>query len=302
MSSSDALGIPTIIIGKLVFFILPNRPEKSRYLSKLQRIVALARAKQGLAPEPPQTLDKKAIKPAFYDIRIYFYAFLYTCVLFPNIALLYFIPGILTEIGFVEMPGVALMLVPPLGISFIAMIAMAATSDSLRDRGRLIGALCVIGAGGYVLLLTVQLPAVRYFAVFLVAWGTLYVTFHMVSNVARPSHLPWSGFPEIVPTEIATWLMIGASETKRSLGLSIAISVGNSLPIAIPWVFPLSAAPDYFLGFALCTGFLVFGALLAIGLHLYCRWENAKSDREYGESSMTGRVTSDDDVRFRYFY
>jgi len=78
--------------------------------------------------------------------------------------------------------------------------------------------------------------------------------------------------------------------------------MGNSLPIAVPWVFPLSASSDYFLGFALCTGFLVFGALLAICLHLYCRWENAKSDRKYGESSMTERVTSDEDVCFRYFY
>ena len=184
-----------------MFFILPNRPEKSSYLSKLQRVVALARAKEGLAPEPPQTVDKKAIMPAFYDVRIYFYALLYTTVLFPNIALLYFIPGILSEIGFVEIPGVALMLVPPLASSFVAMIAMAWTSDWMRDRGRLIGALCLTGALGYLLLLTVRLPGLRYFAVFLVAWGTLYVTFHIISNVVRPSRLLWSGFPEIVPTQ-----------------------------------------------------------------------------------------------------
>lgn len=173
------LGIPTVVVGKLVFFILPNRPEKSRYLTKLQRVVALARAKEGVYPEPPSTIDKTAIKPAFHDIRIYLYALLYTCVLFPNIALLYFIPGILTEIGFVEMPGVALMLVPPLASSFVAMIAMAGTSDWLRDRGRLIGGLCITGAVGYVLLLTVRLPGVRYFAVFLVAWGTLYHFFYI---------------------------------------------------------------------------------------------------------------------------
>jgi hypothetical protein len=298
------LGIPTIILGKLIFFVLPNRPEKSFYLTKLQRVVALARAKEGLAPEPPSTIDKKAIKPTFYDIRIYFYALLYTCVLFPNIALLYFIPGILTEIGFVKMPGVALMLVPPLASSFIAMMAMARTSDWLRDRGRLIGVLCVTGAIGYLLLLTVRQPGMRYFAVFLVAWGTLYPPFRdMTSNVVQRSRLPWYGFQEIVLHEDKeAWLIEGASETKRSLGLSIAISMGNSLPIAIVWTFPLSAAPDYFLGFALCMGFLVFGALLATGLHIYCRWENARSDQEYGEASMEERVLSDKDVRFRYFH
>ena len=244
-------------MGKLVFFILPNRPEKSKYLSKLQRIVALARAKEGVAPEPPQTLDKKAIKPAFYDIRIYFYALLYTCVLFPNIALLYFIPRILAEIGFVEMPGVALMLVPPLASSFIAMIAIAVTSDSLRDRGRLIGALCVAGAGGYVLLLTVQLPAVRYFAVFLVAWGTLYVTFHMISNVVRPSHSPWYGFREIVSTEdsnLADYRRLGDEAVVRSVDRDFNGKFpSHCSPMGIP-TFSL-----FRLFFGLCALYRIFG-------------------------------------------
>jgi hypothetical protein len=174
------VGIPTVILGKLVFFILPNRPEKSHYLTKRQRIVALARAKEGLHPEPPDTIDKKAINPALHDLRIYFYALLYTCALFPSVALLNFIPGILTEIGFVEMPGVALMLVPPLATSFVVMIVMARMSDRTRDRGRFIGGLCVLGAVGFVLLLTVRLVGMRYFAVFLVAWGTLYSPFALI--------------------------------------------------------------------------------------------------------------------------
>jgi predicted MFS family arabinose efflux permease len=142
-------------------------------------MVALARAKEGLHPEPPDTIDKKAINPAFHDIRIYFYALLYACALFPSIALLYFIPVVLTEIGFVEMPGVALMLVPPLASSFITMIVMARMSDRMRDRGRFIGGLCVLGAVGNVLLLTIRRPGLRYFSVFLVAWGTLYAHFRI---------------------------------------------------------------------------------------------------------------------------
>ena len=92
----------------------------------------------------------------------------------PNLSLVYFIPGILTQIGFVEMPGNALMLVPPLASSFVGMVLVAWWSDRMRDRGRWISLLCCISAVGYVLLLTVRLVGLRYFAVFLIAWGSLY--------------------------------------------------------------------------------------------------------------------------------
>jgi len=95
--------------------------------------------------------------------------------------------------------------------------------------------------------------------------------------------------------------MLGATETKRSLGLSVTISLGNTLPIALPWMFPPSAAPGYFVGLALCTGLMLFAALLATALHLYCRWENKRADREYGARSDKEQVESDEDVRFRLF-
>src|SRR5579859_1601486 len=107
-------GIPTIVMGKIIFFILPSRPETSKYLTKHQRLVALARAKRGVHPEPPQTVDKKAIKPAFLDIRIYLYSLLYMCLEMGNLALFFFLPSIVRDIGFGEMPGTALMRVPPL--------------------------------------------------------------------------------------------------------------------------------------------------------------------------------------------
>lgn len=85
------------------------------------------------------------------------------------------------------------------------------------------------------------------------------------------------------------------------MGLSIAVTVGNSLPIALPWSFPLSAEPDYFLGFAVCTGLEVLGCILAGALHVYCRWENARADRQYGTVSGKEEIEGDEDVRFRYF-
>jgi hypothetical protein len=91
-----------------------------------------------------------------------------------------------------------------------------------------------------------------------------------------------------------------ATETKRSLGLSIAVSLGNSIPIALPWSFPSSSQPEYYLGLAVCTGMIGFGCMLAGCLHVYLRWENRRSDQEYGTSTGKERVEGDEDVRFRY--
>src|SRR5436305_10452187 len=98
-------------MGQIIFWVLPGRTEKSKYLRKSQRQISLLRAKKGVHPEPPETIDKKAVKPAFFDLRIYIYALLYMCNLLPNLSLVYFIPGVIQQIGFIEMPGTALMLV-----------------------------------------------------------------------------------------------------------------------------------------------------------------------------------------------
>jgi hypothetical protein len=156
----------------VIFWFLPNRPENSRYLTKSQRLVALARAKLGVHPEPPETVDKKAVKPAFLDLHIYVYALLYMCITMSNLSLIYFLPSVISEIGFDKMPGTALMRVPPLATSFIAMLVVAWKSDQMKDRGRWVCGITAVGAFGYVLLLTVRLGGVRYFSVFLIAWGT----------------------------------------------------------------------------------------------------------------------------------
>jgi hypothetical protein len=94
------------------------------------------------------------------------------CVTMSNLSLIYFLPSVITAIGFGEMPGTALMRVPPLASSFVAMIVVAWKSDQMKDRGRWISGIVAIGALGYVLLLTVRNAGVRYFSVFLIAWGT----------------------------------------------------------------------------------------------------------------------------------
>lgn len=96
-------------------------------------------------------------------------------------------------------------------------------------------------------------------------------------------------------------LTLGATETKRSLGLSITISLGNTLSIALPWMFPTLDEPDFFLGVAICTGLLVLGCILAFSIHWYCRWENNRADRLYGITNDKARVEDDEDIRFRYF-
>lgn len=279
-------------MGKIIFWVLPGRPETSRYLTTSQRTVAIARAKRGLHPEPPSTIDTHAVKPAFHDIRIYIYALLYTAILMPNLSLFYFLPSVIADCGWGQMPKNALMTVPPLASSFIGMILVAWKSDRMRDRGRWIALLTLIGAVGYVLLLTVPVPGLRYFAVFLVSWGSLYFF---------PGYDSLNDSPAL-PLTLA-WISGNcATETKRSLGLSVAVSMGNTIPIALPWAFSLTAAPRFFVGYAVCTGLLVFACVLSLVLHWYCLWENGKMDREYGNSSGKVRVDGDDDVNFRYFY
>lgn len=90
-------GLPTILFGIIALFVLPDRPEKTRYFNKVERALAMERINNEVATEAPGTLDKSQILPAFANLKMYFLGVLYMGM---NVALASigaFLPSIISE-------------------------------------------------------------------------------------------------------------------------------------------------------------------------------------------------------------
>jgi len=204
-----------------------------------------------------------------------------------------FLPTILSEMGFSSIDAQGLS-APPYFLSFILVILTTYIADRTQQRGITIIIMSLVGALGYILLAATERTGPRYTGVFFAAAGV----FPCIGNI-----LPWV-------------LNNQGSDTKRGTGIAILNLIGQCGPLLGTRVYPAKDSPYYRLGMWVCAGFMLFNALLALGLRILLVWENKKLDRKYGvvarldghgnsgekssSDGIVGEGDENDGPRFRY--
>jgi dipeptide/tripeptide permease len=202
-----------------------------------------------------------------------------------------FLPTILSQMGFTPIQAQGLS-APPYFLAFLLTIATTYIADRTQQRGLMIFFLSLTGALGYILLAATEKTGPRYTGVFFAAAGI----FPCIGNI-----LPWV-------------LNNQGSDTKRGTGIALLNLIGQCGPLLGTRVYPQKDSPYYKLGMWVCAGFMLFNALLAIGLRTLLVWENRVLDRKYGvvaRADGNGKVEDDikgepsvgvenDGPRFRY--
>jgi dipeptide/tripeptide permease len=148
---------------------------------------------------------------------------------------------------------------PPYFLAFVVVIASTNIADRTQQRALVIFTLSLIGAVGYILLAATSSTGPRYTGVFFAASGI----FAAITNI-----LPWVANN-------------ASSDTRRGTGLGILGLVGQCGPLLGTRVYPAKDAPYYRLGMWCCAGFMLFNALLAVGLRGLLAWENRQLDEKY---------------------
>lgn len=213
-------GLLTIIVSFCVFFLLPDYPSTTRWLSPIQRAVAKWRlAADG--GQPDENSDSESwtvgLRLAFQDRRLYIFAFAFLCIQV-NGAMSNYFPSVVQTLGFNEVHTL-LLTVPPYLIAVLVSLvnnrsadyysnssfhviwplilailgyAVAATSTNVVARyGAML--LMVIGGNGTnaVLLAWVQKTMIR--PRIKRACATAFVNaFGNVAQVCKPRHVPIS--------------------------------------------------------------------------------------------------------------
>ncbi|CAJ2509102.1 Uu.00g141280.m01.CDS01 [Anthostomella pinea] len=168
-------GLPSIVLGVVVFFLLPNDPEHAYFLSPAEKNFMVVRHRRHYgSTESAQRFSKKDMMAAFKDWKVWAFCF----AQFGADTMLYgystFLPTIIKGLGSGSTAEIQLLTIPCYAVGAITYMSVAYLSDRKQMRGLfcvIFGAVSVIGYG----ILISDTPAgVHYFGCFLIATG-LYV-------------------------------------------------------------------------------------------------------------------------------
>ncbi|KAG7448801.1 MFS general substrate transporter [Guyanagaster necrorhizus] len=275
-------GVPTIILGIISFFSLPNRPEVTHLFNSRERELAIARMNRSASGDVGNVVNKAHIWMAFRDWRIYTGGVIYFGLNCALASISAFLPTIIQTFG--NTAAVAqLLTVPPYAVSAVVLTLFSYASDRLQTRGCFMAVASTIGAIGYLLLLTVSSNNhVRYFATFCITSGT-YTTIGLI---------------------IAWFAHNLGSETKRATGIPMFMAIGQCGSVLGSHIFPETEGPEYTKGFAISCALEFLAAICAIILHFSYRLENKRRNICYGIPDYNVRVdtseVADKAPDFRY--
>ncbi|GAA5900441.1 hypothetical protein JCM6882_001247 [Rhodosporidiobolus microsporus] len=283
-------GLPSFVLAVVVFFFLPSRPDKSRYLKGDERALACTRLNADSLGEPHTGIDWRAARYALLDPKTYILSLMYSAMNLGLSSVSGFLPTIVKGLGYTAADA-QLFSVPPYAVALAYMLLITTFSDRYQTRGIPVMSVFAIGIVGWALLLGISPVGVseaglraRYFAcccVVTAGYANIPLVMSWVSNNA-------------------------ASETQRAVQLGMLNSVGQCLSILGSFSFPSSEGPKYLRGAGLNIGFSSLGLFLSLVMTLYFRFENAKRDRREGGRPPKGMriegIQEDYDkaVGFRY--
>ncbi|OCK81213.1 MFS general substrate transporter [Lepidopterella palustris CBS 459.81] len=282
-------GLPTIVMAAVVFFFLPDSPDKARYLAEDEKRIAKARGvRQAGTSARVGGIDWKDMAAGLLDIKAWFTGLMYFSCNVSFSSLPVFLPTILNDMGFSAVNAQGLT-TPPFFLSFLITIGTTWVADKTQQRGFMLIGLTITGGIGYIILACAKSVGARYFGVFMAAAGI----FPSIANI-----LPWvlsrPFIPSFITTENVTKFFLlsdnQGSDTRRGAGIVLLNLIGQCGPLLGTRLYPTKESPFYVKGQAICAAFMFFATVLAVGLRSLLVWENRKLDREFGSmESQNGR-------------
>ncbi|KAI9794954.1 MAG: hypothetical protein M1833_007328 [Piccolia ochrophora] len=243
-------GVMTCVVALIMFFLIPNFPEDTAWLSSAEKDYITARTAQdqrGAIEEGKITA--KGVATAFKDYKILLGGLMYFGLIVPAYGFAYFAPTIIKSYGYSNIQ-TQLHSVPPHAVAFVFAMLIAAASDFTRHRfSYIIGLLCLAITGFGILITVHDNTKLQYGALFLVSMGV---------------------YPAM-PIVICWFTMNFSGHTRRALGTAWMIGFGNIGGIVATFSFPQADAKNFYhKGYSICLGFvcltIVTSALYAAGL------------------------------------
>ncbi|KAF5987490.1 putative permease of the major facilitator superfamily [Fusarium bulbicola] len=268
-------GLATIVIGVVAFFLLPDYPGATTWLTEEERVVAQGRLAVDAGSEEilgeEEITMKQAILSAVRDYRVWLFACLQMSTT-ASISFSHFFPTLIKQLGFKNNTIVLLLTAPPYLFSFVWALSFAWDADRRQKRSphAAISGLTAIAATIALVAITDQ-KWPRYASTFLVSAGT----FGIYSTT-----YPWLSSTIVQP------------RVKRAASIGIANTLANSASLFANYFWLDQYGPDFRVSWACILAFQGLGFACIMGL----RYSLKRANKAFDELSATVDETSEENV------
>ncbi|KAJ7083079.1 MFS general substrate transporter [Mycena belliarum] len=252
-------GLATVVIAGFGFLLMPDYPEKAKFLSAAERdylLDLLAKDSAGLSKK----FELKFFWQALGDYNSYLHSLLFLTTVIPAYCFALFVPTIIKGLGFSSAKA-QLMSTPPYIFASLVIIAVTRMSDKTKMRGPYILGIALVGIIGYAIWYATKSATAGYVAAFLACAGTF-------GNIALV--LSWAGSNT-------------GGDLKRSVVLALVIGLGNLGGICSSFVFRPQDAPRFHPGHATAIGCICITFVTALFMSWNYRRLNATKEKELAE-------------------
>ncbi|KAI1657027.1 DNA-repair protein rad2 [Daldinia decipiens] len=234
-------GLPSIVLGVVAFFFLPNDIDHAYFLTPEEKKLANERHFRHYgSTESALTFSKNDMLAAFKDWKVWMF-----CLgQFGVDTLLYgystFLPTIIRGLGHWSAAEIQLLTIPCYFVGAMTYMGIAFLSDRMQMRGLFTVTFGAVSVVGYGVLLSNSSAGVHYFGCFLVATG-LYVTVGL-PLAWLPSNTPRYG--------------------KRTTANGMQLTSGNVAGIMASFIYPSADGPRYIVGNAVSLSLVGMAACI----------------------------------------
>ncbi|KAJ2500583.1 hypothetical protein GGH96_002626 [Coemansia sp. RSA 1972] len=281
-------GIPTIFLGIVTIFVLPNAPETLErwFVTPEEKQVAIERSRSGHNTDN-SLLDKRQLFAALKDYKNLFTCLIYIGLNIPLASYTSFLPTIVKLMGY-EDAKAQLMTVPPYACAIVCVFAVCWNSDRTRRRGFHVAGSALVACIGYILLISSGNVKANYTGACFVAMGLYPIIPLMLSWVANNN----------------------VGHTKRAVSIALLNTFGQCFATVGTQIYKTPTAPRFFMGYGVCLAFTVVMVVFSLVLTFVLNRENNRRDEQYGEpkpltpeeqQEAIDNGIYDDHSSFRYF-
>jgi ACS family tartrate transporter-like MFS transporter len=163
-------GAPAILLGALVYFLLPDSPDDAKWLTAEDKRML---QNDLSAAVPAHTGKKHSLLDAFTaQPRVYAWSLAYFLLMLGNYVLNFWIPTVLTSLG-VGLMRLGWVTALPYCAAVISMVLWSRRSDRRNERRVHLAACYVVAAGGFLLAALASSPTIAIAGFSLAAIGVL---------------------------------------------------------------------------------------------------------------------------------
>lgn len=281
-------GIPTIFLGIITIFVLPNSPESLErwFVTPKERQVAIERSRNGLNADKT-LLDKKQLLAAFKDYKNIFTCLIYIGLNIPLASYTSFLPTIVKLMGYTD-ANAQLMTVPPYACALVCVFIVCWNSDRTQLRGYHVAASALLACIGYILLISSN---------------------HVKANYAGACFVAMGLYP-IIPLMLSWVANNNVGHIKRAVSIAMLNTFGQCFATVGTQIYKENTAPRFFMGYGVCLAFTILMMVFSLALSFLLKRENKRRDTEYGEPQILTSEEQqeyidqgiyDDNPNFRYY-